>query len=78
MADEVTLRIFRGDSQQSQMIDYRVPVDQSYQLFTALQLNKVDSKLIVFPDEGHWILKPQNSQFWYAQVLEWFGKHLRP
>lgn len=58
-------------------IDYRVPVDQSLQLFTTLQLNGVDSKLIVFPDEGHWILKPQNSVFWYGQVLDWFGKHLK-
>ncbi len=59
-------------------IDYRVPVDQSLQLFTTLQLNKVESKLVLFPDEGHWILKPQNSEFWYGQVLDWFGKHLKP
>ncbi len=59
-------------------IDYRVPVDQDYQLFTALQLNKVPSKLVVFPDEGHWILKPQNSVFWYGQVLDWFGNYLKP
>ena len=58
-------------------IDYRVPVDQDYQLFTALQLNDVPSKLVVFPDEGHWILKPQNSVFWYGQVLDWFGKYLK-
>lgn len=59
-------------------LDYRVPVDQSLQLYTALQLRNVDSKLIIFPDEGHWILKPQNSEFWYANVLDWFGKHLNP
>ncbi|MDQ3747728.1 MAG: prolyl oligopeptidase family serine peptidase, partial [Acidobacteriota bacterium] len=59
-------------------IDYRVPVDQSLQLYTALQLNNTPSKLIVFPDEGHWILKPQNSEFWYGQVLDWFGKYLNP
>lgn len=58
-------------------IDYRVPVDQSLQLFTTLQLKGVESKLIVFPDEGHWILKPQNSIFWYGQVLGWFEKHLK-
>lgn len=58
-------------------IDYRVPVDQSYQLYTALQLNKTDSKLVVFPDEGHWILKPQNSEFWYGQVLGWLDKYLK-
>jgi dipeptidyl aminopeptidase/acylaminoacyl peptidase len=58
-------------------LDYRVPVDQSLQLFTALQLNNVESKLIVFPDEGHWILKPQNSEFWYRNVLQWLDKHLK-
>jgi dipeptidyl aminopeptidase/acylaminoacyl peptidase len=59
-------------------LDFRVPMDQSMQLFTALQLKNVDSKLIIFPDEGHWILKPQNSEFWYRNVLDWFGKHLNP
>lgn len=57
-------------------MDFRVPVDQSLQLFTALQQKKVDSKLILFPDEGHWILKPQNSEFWYRNVLDWFAKYL--
>jgi dipeptidyl aminopeptidase/acylaminoacyl peptidase len=59
-------------------LDYRVPVDQDMQLFTALQLRKVPSKLIIFPDEGHWIQKPQNSEFWYTNVLDWFGKYLKP
>jgi dipeptidyl aminopeptidase/acylaminoacyl peptidase len=59
-------------------LDFRVPVDQSFQLYTALQLRGVPSKLIVFPDEGHWILKPQNSEFWYNNVLDWFGKYLNP
>ena len=59
-------------------LDFRVPVDQSFQLYTALQLRGVPSKLIVFPDEGHWILKPQNSEFWYKNVLDWFGKYLNP
>ena len=58
-------------------LDYRVPVDQSLQLFTTLQLKGVPSKLIIFPDEGHWILKPQNSEFWYKNVLDWFAKHLK-
>ena len=56
--------------------DHRVPVDQSYQLFTTLQLKGIKSKLVVFPDEGHWILKPQNSEFWYGKVLDWFGEQL--
>jgi len=51
--------------------DYRVPLSQGLQLFTALQLEKVPSKLLVFPDEGHWVLKPQNSLLWYKTVLDW-------
>lgn len=59
-------------------LDFRVPVDQSLQLFTALQLRKVPSRLVIFPDEGHWILKPQNSELWHKEVLGWFGKYLNP
>ena len=59
-------------------LDFRVPMDQSLQLYTALQLRGVPSKLIVFPDEGHWILKPQNSEFWHRNVLDWFAKYLNP
>jgi dipeptidyl aminopeptidase/acylaminoacyl peptidase len=59
-------------------LDYRVPIGEGLQLYTALQHRGVESKLIVFPDEGHWILKPQNSQFWYGQVLDWLSKYLKP
>ncbi len=52
-------------------LDYRVPVGQGMQLFTALQMNKVPSKLLLFPDEGHWILKPQNSLLWYQSFIDW-------
>jgi dipeptidyl aminopeptidase/acylaminoacyl peptidase len=51
--------------------DYRVPVGQGLQLFTALQMKKVPSKLLMFPDEGHWILKPQNSVVWHKNFIEW-------
>ncbi len=54
--------------------DFRVPYTQSLQLFTALQLQKVPSKLLEFPDEGHWILKPQNSVLWYNTFLDWIGE----
>ncbi len=54
--------------------DYRVPLEQGLQLFTALQTQKVPSKLLVFPDEGHWVLKPQNSVLWYKTVLDWVGQ----
>ena len=59
-------------------LDYRVPLDQGLQLFTALQMQKVPSKLLVFPDEGHWVLKPQNSVLWYHTVLDWIGEWLKP
>lgn len=55
-------------------LDYRVPVGQGMQLFTALQLQKVPSKMVLFPDEGHWIAKPQNSLLWYKTVLDWVGE----
>jgi dipeptidyl aminopeptidase/acylaminoacyl peptidase len=54
--------------------DFRVPFTQGLQLYTALQLQKVPSKLLIFPDEGHWILKPQNSVLWYNTFLEWLGE----
>jgi dipeptidyl aminopeptidase/acylaminoacyl peptidase len=52
-------------------LDFRVPYTQGLQLFTALQLQKVPSKLLIYPDEGHWILKPQNSRLWYKTVIDW-------
>ncbi|MFL6465739.1 MAG: S9 family peptidase, partial [Bryobacteraceae bacterium] len=59
-------------------LDYRVPIGQGQQLFTALQQLKIPSKLVQFPDEGHWILKPQNSQFWYRTVLDWLAEYTKP
>lgn len=53
--------------------DYRVVYTQSLQLFTELQLAKVPSQLLDFPDEGHWILKPRNSMLWYHTFLDWIG-----
>lgn len=58
-------------------LDYRVPVTEGLQMFTALQRQGVQSKLLYFPDEGHWILKPQNSQLWYETVLGWLDAHLK-
>lgn len=52
-------------------LDYRVPVGQGMQLFTALQMQRVPSKLLLFPDEGHWIGKPQNGVLWYNSFLDW-------
>ncbi len=51
--------------------DYRLDVSEGLQLFTTLQMEGVPSKMLYFPDEGHWVLKPQNSQFWYKTVNDW-------
>jgi dipeptidyl aminopeptidase/acylaminoacyl peptidase len=59
-------------------LDYRVPLDQGLQLFTSLQMQKVPSKLLLFPDEGHWVLKPQNSVVWYNALLDWIGEWTKP
>jgi len=58
-------------------LDYRVPYTQSLEFFSALQRQGVPSKLVVFPDEGHWILKPQNSEFWYSTFLGWLATYLK-
>ena len=52
-------------------LDYRLDVSEGFQLFTYLQMMKVPSKMLYFPDEGHWVLKPQNSQLWYKTVNDW-------
>jgi dipeptidyl aminopeptidase/acylaminoacyl peptidase len=53
-------------------LDFRVPYEQGLELFTGLQMQKVPSKLLIFPDEGHWVLKPQNSLLWYKTFIDWF------
>ena len=52
-------------------LDYRLDVSEGLQLFTTLQREGVPSKMLYFPDEGHWVLKPQNSQLWYKTVNDW-------
>jgi dipeptidyl aminopeptidase/acylaminoacyl peptidase len=59
-------------------MDYRVPIGQGQELFTALQQMKVPSKLVQFPDEGHWVLKPKNSEFWYNTVIDWLNQYAHP
>lgn len=58
-------------------LDFRVPVTEGLQMFTAAQRMGVESKLMVFPDEGHWVQKPANSAFWHNTVLGWLDKHLK-
>lgn len=58
-------------------LDYRVPIGEGMQLFTAVQRKGIDSKILIFPDEGHWVLKPQNSHLWFNTVLDWLDKYLQ-
>lgn len=59
-------------------LDFRCPVGQGHELFSALQRLEIKSKLINFPDEGHWVLKPANSKFWHEQVFAWLKEHVPP
>ena len=59
-------------------LDQRVPVNHGIELFNTLQKRGVPSKLVYFPDENHWVLKPQNSLFWYKNVREWLAKYAPP
>ncbi len=57
--------------------DYRVPVSEGMQLFTALQRQGVEARFLHFPDEGHWVLKPKNSKLWNETVIAWLEGHLK-
>jgi dipeptidyl aminopeptidase/acylaminoacyl peptidase len=59
-------------------LDYRVPVNQGFELFAALQNRGVRSRMIYYPDENHWILKPQNSLHWYEEVRKWIAEFAPP
>jgi dipeptidyl aminopeptidase/acylaminoacyl peptidase len=59
-------------------LDFRVPVGQGMSLFTTLQRKGVPSKFLYFPDEGHWVLKPQNSELWHKTIFEWLAEYLNP
>ena len=59
-------------------LDYRVPIGEGMQLFTAVQRKGIDSKILIFPDEGHWVLKPQNLNLWFNTILDWTDKYLQP
>ncbi len=57
--------------------DYRIPYSQGLAAFTALQRRGVESQLLVFPDENHWVLKGANSVQWHRTVFDWMGSHLK-
>jgi dipeptidyl aminopeptidase/acylaminoacyl peptidase len=59
-------------------LDFRCPIGQGHELFSALQRQHVPSRFINFPDEGHWVLKPKNSEFWHKEVFAWLKKYCPP
>lgn len=63
--------IFEGEK------DYRVPYSQGLEAFQALQLKGIDSRLVLFPDENHWVLSPQSGVFWHRQYYDWLDKYLK-
>jgi dipeptidyl aminopeptidase/acylaminoacyl peptidase len=56
--------------------DFRVPLNQSLENWSVLQRMKIPSRLIVFPEENHWILKGENSRFFYRELQNWLAKWL--
>ncbi|HQY00782.1 MAG TPA: S9 family peptidase [Flavobacteriales bacterium] len=65
----VPMLVVHGDK------DYRVPMEQGIGTFTACQAKGIASKYLRFPDENHWVLKPQNSMQWHATVFEWLNEY---
>ena len=57
--------------------DFRVPLTEGLQAFTAAQLKNVPSRFLYFPDEGHWVLRPQNSVLWNRVFIDWLDRHLK-
>jgi dipeptidyl aminopeptidase/acylaminoacyl peptidase len=57
--------------------DYRVPATQALQYYNSLKAKGVPARLVWFPDENHWILKPQNSRLWYGEYFAWIEKHAK-
>jgi dipeptidyl aminopeptidase/acylaminoacyl peptidase len=58
--------------------DFRVPITEGMQAFTAAQLKGVPSRFLYYPNEGHWILKPQNGILWHRVFFDWLGRTLQP
>jgi dipeptidyl aminopeptidase/acylaminoacyl peptidase len=56
--------------------DYRVPYYQALELYNVLQARNVPSRLVVFPDENHWVLKPQNAIHWHWEMQDWLARHI--
>ncbi|VTR98194.1 S9 family peptidase [Tuwongella immobilis] len=59
-------------------LDFRVPVSEGLQFFTILQRQGIPSRMVNFPDEGHWVTKPKNSAYWHKEVFAWLTKYVPP
>lgn len=80
---EISPHYFAGDFDTPALIvhgqqDLRVPVGQAFELFRTLQSKGIESRLIYYPDENHWVLKPNNSVYWYHEVRDWMSRFAEP
>jgi dipeptidyl aminopeptidase/acylaminoacyl peptidase len=57
--------------------DFRVPIEQGISTFTALQRRGIESRFLTYPNENHWVLKPNNSLLWHKTVFDWLDAHLK-
>jgi len=81
--EEISPHLFAGDFNTPSLVihgqkDLRVPVGQGFELFRALQTRGVESRLIYYPDENHWVLTRENSVFWYSEVENWANRFAAP
>jgi dipeptidyl aminopeptidase/acylaminoacyl peptidase len=58
--------------------DFRVPLNQGIEAFTAAQMSNVPSRFLYFPDEGHWVTKPANSRYWHNEIFQWIKEYCPP
>jgi len=58
-------------------LDYRVPLGQGLEMFTALRRRGIRARLLLFPDEGHWVLRPQNALVWWNTIYDWLAEYLK-
>jgi dipeptidyl aminopeptidase/acylaminoacyl peptidase len=56
-------------------LDYRVPDQQGLAYYNTLKARGIDARLLWFPDENHWVLKPRNSKLWYGEYFAWLERH---
>jgi dipeptidyl aminopeptidase/acylaminoacyl peptidase len=57
-------------------LDYRLTISEGLAAFNVLQSKGIESQFLTFPDENHWVLKPENSLMWHEVVLDWINEHV--